>query len=389
MKINTVKIIIFKIIWFLVSLLIIETASFIINYVFDFEGYDIPGEWIPYNVYHPYLGWVPRPNDKINTSKPFGCSPVPTFIYTDSLGFSSTPFYFKNPDLKILIFGGSTMFGVGSSNNENTVPSLIEKRLNKMFNNNIDVMNLSVRAYQSFQEMLFLHAFFQEYEADLVLDISGRNDAFYWYFSDNSTISRRATSYRLKETIISAENGKRIVLNPILTYKNLKKLRVSNSINLCYHIKDKLLSIITTGNNHDDFKNKQDFSVDDIQKRVEITNNNVEMINTLCRRNEAKFIYFLQPTAYSKKKLSKQEETCDTSNFYQNKKLESSFFDELISIRKDYQFYDLTHIFDSIDKTTFIDRCHYSDLGASVLADTVVNKIKYQVEDLLKLKFNK
>ena len=72
--------------------------------------------------------------------------------------------------------GGSTIFGVGSSDNSTTVPSILEQIIYQRLKLQAEVVKLALRGAQSFQEMLLLDRFFAEYRADLVLTISGRND---------------------------------------------------------------------------------------------------------------------------------------------------------------------------------------------------------------------
>ena len=73
--------------------------------------------------YHPYLGYVHAPNFTFKITKR-GISREMR-IMTDENGYSITPaFSYKDPDMTIIITGGSTIFGVGSSDNSTTVPSI-------------------------------------------------------------------------------------------------------------------------------------------------------------------------------------------------------------------------------------------------------------------------
>ena len=128
--------------------------------------------------YHPYIGHVHAPNIAVDTSKP-GIDPG-TVINTNDQGYSVTPWYeHKDAEIKIAIIGGSTVFGVGSSNNHWTVPSIIEKLANESTNKKIEVFNIALRGANSYQEMVILNRFLlEENDIDLVLSISGYNDAY-------------------------------------------------------------------------------------------------------------------------------------------------------------------------------------------------------------------
>lgn len=127
------------------------------------------------NPFHPYLGYVHAPNINMKMTK--GTSRKMK-LTTDENGFSITPtLAFANPDFTIITTGGSTIFGVGSSDNSTTVPSILEQLIYQRLILRAEVVNLALRGAQSFQEMLLLDRFFAEYRVDLVLAISGRNDA--------------------------------------------------------------------------------------------------------------------------------------------------------------------------------------------------------------------
>jgi hypothetical protein len=127
------------------------------------------------NPYHPYLGYVHAPNSTYDISK--ATSGEGTLV-TDENGYSVTPaFSYANPEITVAITGGSTIFGVGSSDNSTTVPSILEKLINERLKVQAEVVNLALRGSQSFQEMLLVDRFLAEKKADFVLAITGRNDA--------------------------------------------------------------------------------------------------------------------------------------------------------------------------------------------------------------------
>ena len=125
--------------------------------------------------YHPYLGYVHAPDFTFNISKRAISRKMR--IKTDENGYSITPaFSYKDPDIKLIVTGGSTIFGVGSSDNSTTVPSILERVINQRLNLRAEVVNLALRGANSFQEMLLVNRYLAENRADLVLAISGVND---------------------------------------------------------------------------------------------------------------------------------------------------------------------------------------------------------------------
>jgi hypothetical protein len=112
------------------------------------------------NPFHPYLGYVHAPNITFEISK--GLSRKMS-VATDENGYSITPSYSHvDPDITIIVTGGSTIFGVGSSDNSTTVPSILERLINQRLNKRAEVVNLALRGGQSFQEMLLVDPFLAE-----------------------------------------------------------------------------------------------------------------------------------------------------------------------------------------------------------------------------------
>ena len=170
------------------------------------------------NPYHPYLGYLHAPNYTFSVSKK-GLSKKMT-LKTDENGHSITPvFSYKEPEITIIVTGGSTMFGVGSFDNSTTVPSILEQLINERLGIRTEVINLAIRGAQSFQEMLLIDRFFAENQADLVLAISGTNDAI--YALEEQTVEGAFLTEHIWNNAVSlvhrAERGDLMVIN--LTHK--------------------------------------------------------------------------------------------------------------------------------------------------------------------------
>ena len=136
-------------------------------------------------IFHPYRGWVVPKNAKIKTSKPYFEYPNETYIQTDQYGHVITPLQVKNPGIRIAVLGGSSVFGVGSTSNATNFPSQIESKLNNKYKIKAEVTNLAVRGYNSFQEFVTLHEFLLNNKVDIIIAVSGFNDATFGLNSDD------------------------------------------------------------------------------------------------------------------------------------------------------------------------------------------------------------
>ena len=95
----------------------------------------------------------------------------------------------KDNELVILLIGGSTALGVGSSD-EGTITKLLELKLeNKLPNYEFTVLNLGIGAANTYQEYLVLDLYGKNFNPDWVISLTGRNDGY------NSLHSNMGTGY--------------------------------------------------------------------------------------------------------------------------------------------------------------------------------------------------
>ena len=255
------------------------------------------------NPYHPYLGYVHAPNFIFEVSK----GPIRGMrLATDENGYSITPSYaHAQPDITIVVTGGSTIFGVGSTDNSTTVPSILERLINERLNIRAEVVNLALRGGKTFQEMLLVDRFLAENHADLVLAVSGVNEAS--GANDDPTVEGAFLGKHVWNNAVStvhrAERGEFMLIN--LT----SKLRSwSHTYDLLYRPFDK-------------FKKKEESSSPagpskpNLRREAFITNKQRAKIaathyaatDQISKMNGAKFIMLLQPTPRYKMNLTEEE----------------------------------------------------------------------------------
>ena len=88
----------------------------------------------------------------------------------------------KNKDaFKIFLLGGSSMAGSGSSNNEATISSQLEKKFEKDFpNRTIKVFNFGAGGSYSYRQTQLMISELTHYKPNIVISFDGFNDSFYW-----------------------------------------------------------------------------------------------------------------------------------------------------------------------------------------------------------------
>lgn len=94
----------------------------------------------------------------------------------------------KKDNINIFVFGGSTTFGYGQSD-ENTIPSFLERKFQKE-NKDIKVYNFGAGFYYSTQEKLKFHSLIKNgFKPDYAIFIDGLNE---FYFDEKDLIKAKA-----------------------------------------------------------------------------------------------------------------------------------------------------------------------------------------------------
>ena len=325
--------------------------------------------------YHPYLGWEAARSTTFKGTLAGGLHDWK--IDTDSLGRSITPYLnTSDPVVELAILGGSTMFGVGSSGNSTTVPSLIERELYRRTRLRIEVHNLAVGGYTSFQEMLSLERFMVTGRVDIVVSISGYNDAFAAAFEKGPEFGLLPDKvYPKADLVRSMERGE------------LKVLPVAMSIFLG-RLRRWFCAIDLLGKASDRIAPRQDQGAwarmpapegKEVEHRARWVMTNYAMMDALAKQNGARFFMFLQPTALTRKALVPAERQCldslDRAVVGRLWPVQKVFYDAVRGAEKRFAFYDITHCLDSLQGPAYADDAHYLDGGAGAVANAVCDVI--------------
>ena len=113
-------------------------------------------------------------------------------------------------------------------------------------------------------------------------------------------------------------------------------------------------------------------------KTAEIYLNNIKIIKFLEDDFGFKSFFYWQPSIYTKQELSLDEET--KIDYKEILSMDYRAVSDLINKSNDVTI--LTNIFDNEEKTVFIDWCHLSEEGNSVIAQKIAGDIFKYLEDL-------
>ena len=375
MKMTIRRTVFFSLLIFVLIFGVLETVSYFLISSFAETGTFSNGQIN--SIFHPYRGWETPKNAKIKTSKLFFEYPNETFVETDEHGRAITPLQSKNPDIKIAILGGSSVFGVGSTSNATNIPSQIESKLNNKYKIKAEVTNLAVRGYNSFQELVTLHEFLLNNKVDIVIAVSGYNDARFGLDNDDikySLIQREVFDVSVP-LVRKAQRQEPIVLNLEGYFRSF-----SYFIDIGFRI---LYRVIGQPNSPVERQNYID--IDNIPQRVKISIRNYQMMKKLAETTGAYFIFALQPSAYSWSKfpgnvsyMKNRIEGEKINQIYMNR------FAELLSKSSEsLNLIDLRSLMNDMMTSPYVDSTHYTDGGAEKIADFFSNHVQALVKTII------
>lgn len=155
--------------------------------------------------YRPFIGFHFKPNQKL------------TYTEIDKYGFQSRIDDFRKAAnvKRVLVFGGSAAYGIGTTCKNNVWTTILEEKLNEISkkegkNLKWEVVNMAYVASTSHSELNRLIMYGKLFNPDYVIQLSGFND-LYWFLQ-----TRKLYTFNFYNTIYKLIEGSMFV--PILKY---------------------------------------------------------------------------------------------------------------------------------------------------------------------------
>jgi lysophospholipase L1-like esterase len=274
------------------------------------------------------------------------------------------------------MLGGSTAWGLGASSNGYTVAGTLESLLNgSSSSKTYRVFNAAYPGWTSRQELIALTEFYEKFDPDMVITLTGYNDLHVLTHSGNVDLPMRQEGSLLAKAVSEQ-------LKPMTTLHALSKLAGSLGIwRIVVYFREKNALASPT-------KNRVEFHEAKAGKAIEKIVGRYTMMSEYATRHGAKFIIALQPEIYTSKKVLTDEEIKVKRRVvsrYENvnetfSRYRSSLFEALT--KKDSSndsIVSLEGAFDKLGKPVFIDDCHFNDAGYAQVARLLKQKIETQL----------
>ena len=293
---------------------------------------------------------------------------ISNVVNTDDLGFRYNYYKgllkkqsdFYNHDEVSLILGGSSVFGFGSTSDNNTISSILTKNTNQIF------LNFGATAYNSKQEFALFLNFFQKFKKiKNVIIVSGINDLYL--------------------NLVHTQD----VWGDFFFKKKYNKIHeyYKNKNDFKYILKKLLLKLLNKESKPSDHKH---INFDNLDLNFR---NLFNLWSTLSKKYDFNLYYFLQPLpSWSEKILSNLEKNIfdilDSSDDFAHQILkEISIINnynkyknilEKNSKNNEMNFVDLNTEFKKIknlNDSLFVDRVHLTDEGYEHISNIILDRI--------------
>jgi len=271
-----------------------------------------------------------------------------------------------SPPIKVFMFGGSTMWGLGAGD-DSTIPSIFaEEAKNKGMN--CEVVNFGQYAYVSTQEVIELMLQLQKGNIpDIVIFYDGVNDTF--------------SGFQLSVPGLPHDEIRREKEFCLLERKELQTLAVQSAIRQLSTMRFLHGVLQKSGLRPDNFQPvplEYEKAVADkgalAHAVAETYLNNIKLVQTLSRSYGFTSLFYWQPVIYTKQHLTEYErQSLDLDVHYPGMK--EFYLDTYAALRKSSAeldksgaFHDISSIFSEVHEPIFVDFNHMGGKGNSFIA---------------------
>ncbi len=277
---------------------------------------------------------------------------------------------------RIMIFGGSTVQGVGASSNEMTIAAQLESFLNSKYRRpgiaRYEVINAGVGAYYSTQELLYLATEGIHYAPDVVIVLDGLNDFHrthgeWLHAVDKNTYTKNLpSSIRYRFHPYQLPSSRAPLSSFPLSHYILPLF--PNTFRLLRKAMSPGMPLLATQYN-------EPLTA---ERGVELYLINLESMAGIARSHHINCLLALQPTLGFQKPSTKEEDLHwkPMDMGYQSKKqhywtLATKAYRSLAKAQRDASLavIDLSGLFAKRSETLYTDTEHYNDLGQRLVAE--------------------
>ena len=272
------------------------------------------------------------------------------YVNINSFGFRGVEISKEKPEnvYRIIMLGGSTLFGYGASSDETTIPGFLQKKFETTDSDfKVEVINAGSSGAYSKTETLYVKHKLLDFDPDLIIVYDGWNDSRIPY---TSHIGERGLAGQLYDSVNHLQSVLPYYKTPIVIREIGGKLA-----------SDQNLRTWTDAN---------------LDKKVILWKERWNESCLLAQKNDIKTLITIQPMLGTGDRIVTKSEK-STSGLLQNDFMQlplyqlQKFVDVLPELTNCTNTADLTHVFDGHNEPIFLDLGHVGEQGSMLISEKI------------------
>jgi|GEM_PF-2753203 len=302
----------------------------------------------------PYTVFGLKPNFKSNT------------VNINSLGLRGSEVKAKKESCyRIVVIGGSAVFGGSVPGDDMTFCGLLEKHLRGKYKKDIEVINAGIPAFVSMQELILFENKIIEMKPEMVIIFDGFNDCL--------TILKRENRPNYPWWFSKIERLYYESISKLFMEKRLKKYRPTKHF-------------LKWVNKRRELARKKTYNVN--AEQIAFYRRNLNLMCHLAGSYGIKSVLAFQPViVYKKHKSPAEEKIID--------RLDGEYLESLVrmcdlaknamrevALENKVLFIDATECFDEFEEYIFVDEVHFNQRGHEIVADLLADRISLEESEI-------
>ena len=274
------------------------------------------------------------------------------YVNINSFGFRGVEISKEKPEnvYRIIMLGGSTLFGYGASSDETTIPGFLQKKFETTDSDfKVEVINAGSSGAYSKTETLYVKHKLLDFDPDLIIVYDGWNDSRIPY---TSHIGERGLAGQLYDSVN--------YLQSIFTYYKTPIVIREIGRDLISAEEDTIATRIDAN----------------LDKKVILWKERWNESCLLAQKNDIKTLITIQPMLGTGDRIVTKSEK-STSGLLQNDFMQlplyqlQKFVDVLPELTNCTNTADLTHVFDGHNEPIFLDLGHVGEQGSMLISEKI------------------
>ena len=274
------------------------------------------------------------------------------YVNINSFGFRGVEISKEKPEnvYRIIMLGGSTLFGYGASSDETTIPGFLQKKFETTDSDfKVEVINAGSSGAYSKTETLYVKHKLLDFDPDLIIVYDGWNDSRIPY---TSHIGERGLAGQLYDSVNYLQSIFPYYKTPIVIREIGRDLISAEEDTIATRI---------------------DANLD---KKVILWKERWNESCLLAQKNDIKTLITIQPMLGTGDRIVTKSEK-STSGLLQNDFMQlplyqlQKFVDVLPELTNCTNTADLTHVFDGHNEPIFLDLGHVGEQGSMLISEKI------------------